>query len=114
MMAEAARLGADAGQVGPDRRVGGGPGVPAGTGPAGGLARRGVAGAETAGGSAGNVGAHRTRTINSLLWRVHELDPERAPEPRSLDLAKHQQASAVLAAQPDGIVAELALDELDD
>ena len=34
--------------------------------------------------------AQRTSTINRLLWRVHELDPERAPKPRSLDLAKHR------------------------
>src|SRR4051812_2013864 len=34
----------------------------------------------------------RTATINSLLWRVHELDPERAPKPRSLDRIKHQDA----------------------
>ena len=26
-----------------------------------------------------------------LLWRVHELDPSRAPKPRSLDLAKHRR-----------------------
>lgn len=58
--------------------------------------------------------ATRTRTINSLLWRVHELDPEHAPKPRSLDLAKHQQALRVWLATLPGIVAELALDELDD
>ena len=56
----------------------------------------------------------RTRTINSLLWRVHELDPEHAPKPRSLDLAKHQQALRSWLLGLDGIVAELALDELDD
>jgi transposase len=56
----------------------------------------------------------RTRTINSLLWRVHELDPERAPKPRSLDLPKHQQALRSWLSTLDGIVAELALDELDD
>ena len=36
--------------------------------------------------------AQRTSTINRLLWRVHELDPERAPKARSLDLAKHRAA----------------------
>ena len=63
----------------------------------------------------------RTRTINSLLWRVHELDPAHAPKPRSLDLAKHQQAlRAWLLAfgrQAEGVpsmVAEMALDELED
>jgi transposase len=58
--------------------------------------------------------ATRTRTINSLLWRVHELDPEHAPKPRSLDLAKHQQALLAWLATLTGIVAELARDELDD
>lgn len=56
----------------------------------------------------------RTRTINSLLWRVHELDPERAPKPRSLGLAKHQQALRAWLATLQGIVAEMALDELED
>ena len=58
--------------------------------------------------------AQRTATINSLLWRVHELDPERAPKPRSLDLAKHQDALRGWLATQDGIVAELARDELGD
>ena len=31
--------------------------------------------------------AHRTSTINRLLWRVHELDPLMPP---SLNLAKHR------------------------
>ncbi len=47
------------GEVGPDRCVGGGQGVPAGTGPAGGVSRCGVAGVEAAGGSAGVVGGHQ-------------------------------------------------------
>lgn len=58
--------------------------------------------------------AQRTATINRLRWRIHELDPERAPKPASLDLAKHR---AVLAAWLDtvaGLVAELARDELAD
>lgn len=58
--------------------------------------------------------ATRTRTINSLLWRVHELDPERAPKPRSLDLAKHQNVLRGWLQTVPGIVAELALDELAD
>lgn len=58
--------------------------------------------------------AQRTATINSLLWRVHELDPERAPKPRSMDLAKHQNALQEWLATQAGIVAELALDELAD
>jgi transposase len=58
--------------------------------------------------------AQRTATINRLRWRIHELDPERAPKPASLDHAKHR---AVLAAWLDGVsglVAELARDELAD
>src|SRR3954454_7267047 len=53
--------------------------------------------------------AQRTSTINRLLWRVHELDPEHAVKPRSLDLAKHQQALRSWLLGLDGIVAELAL-----
>ncbi|WP_344223011.1 IS110 family transposase, partial [Lapillicoccus jejuensis] len=56
----------------------------------------------------------RTRTINSLLWRVHELDPAHAPKERSLDKAKHQQTLRAWLLTVRGIVAELALDELDD
>jgi transposase len=56
----------------------------------------------------------RTRTINSLLWRVHELDPEHAPKPGSLDMAKHQRALRDWLQGLGGVVAELALDELDD
>jgi transposase len=58
--------------------------------------------------------AQRTSTINRLRWRVHELDPERAPQSRSLDLTKHRRLLGEwLAAQP-GLVAELARDELAD
>jgi transposase len=58
--------------------------------------------------------AQRTATINSLLWRVHELDPQRAPKPGSLDLAKHQNLLREWLSTQTGLVAELALDELDD
>jgi transposase len=56
----------------------------------------------------------RTSTINRLLWRVHELDPERAPKPRSLDLAKHRRLLGDWLATQPGLVAELARDELAD
>lgn len=56
----------------------------------------------------------RTATINRLLWRVHELDPERAPKPRSLDLAKHRRILGDWLETVDGLVAELARDELAD
>lgn len=56
----------------------------------------------------------RTRIINSLLWRVHELDPERAPAPRSLDRLVTQHALRQWLVGLEGVVAELALAELDD
>jgi len=56
----------------------------------------------------------RTSTINSLLWRVHELDPGWAPPARSLDVAKQQQLLMNTLADVPGIVAELARDELAD
>ncbi|MGL5850358.1 MAG: IS110 family transposase [Phycicoccus sp.] len=56
----------------------------------------------------------RTRTVNSLLWRIHELDPAKAPAPRSLGRGATQQALRVWLAALSGIVAEMALDELDD
>src|ERR1700759_5205983 len=58
--------------------------------------------------------AQRTSTINRLLWRVHELDPERAPKPRSLDLAKHRPLLGQWLPGQLGLVAELARDELAD
>ena len=58
--------------------------------------------------------AQRTATINRLLWRVHELDPEYAPKPRSLDLAKHRGLLGDWLNTQSGIVAELARDELAD
>jgi transposase len=57
---------------------------------------------------------HRTATINRLLWRVHELDPAMAPPARSLDIAKQQQLLMSLLSDIDGLVAELARDELAD
>ncbi|WP_434085466.1 IS110 family transposase [Mycolicibacterium pallens] len=56
----------------------------------------------------------RTSTINRLLWRVHELDPSRAPRPGSLDLAKHRTLLGDWLATVPGLVAELARDELAD
>ena len=58
--------------------------------------------------------AQRTATINRLLWRVHELDPEHAPKARSMDLAKHQGILGDWLATQPGLVAELARDELAD
>jgi transposase len=58
--------------------------------------------------------AQRTSTINRLLWRVHELDPERAPKSRSLDLPKHRRLLGDWLATQPGLVAELARDELAD
>lgn len=58
--------------------------------------------------------AQRTSTINRLLWRVHELDPDRAPKPASLDLAKHRKLLGDWLGAQTGLVAELARDELTD
>lgn len=58
--------------------------------------------------------AQRTSTINRLLWRVHELDPQRAPKPRSLDSAKHRNLLGDWLATQPCLVAELARDELAD
>src|SRR3984885_6209008 len=58
--------------------------------------------------------AQRTATINRLRWRVHELDPERAPKPGSLHLVKHRDVLGEWLATQSGIVAELARDELAD
>lgn len=56
----------------------------------------------------------RTSTINRLLWRIHELDPSRAPKPASLDLAKHRRLLGDWLGSQSGLVAELARDELAD
>lgn len=58
--------------------------------------------------------AQRTATINRLRWRVHELDPERARKPKSLNLAKHRDVLRVWLDTVAGLVAELARDELAD
>ncbi|MEH3142023.1 MAG: IS110 family transposase [Mycobacterium kyogaense] len=56
----------------------------------------------------------RTATINRLLGRIHELDPTHAPKKASLDRAKTQTALAAWLATQDGLLAELATDELGD
>ncbi|BBX63089.1 hypothetical protein MSAS_22630 [Mycobacterium saskatchewanense] len=58
--------------------------------------------------------AQRTAMINRLRWRIHELDPERAPVARSLDLAKHRVILGDWLNTLDGLLAELASDELAD
>ena len=59
--------------------------------------------------------AQRTATINRLRWRVHELDPERAPLSRpGLDHAKHRELLGAWLTTLPGLVAELARDELAD
>jgi transposase len=58
--------------------------------------------------------AQRTAMINRLRWRVHELDPEQAPQPASLDRSKHREKLAAWLYTVPGLVAELARDELAD
>lgn len=57
---------------------------------------------------------HRTATINRLLWRVHELNPDWAPPAKGLDLVKHQQALAGRLQEVPGVLAEIARAELAD
>jgi transposase len=54
--------------------------------------------------------AHRTATINSLRWRIHELDPEYVAG--ALDRDKHQQGLWAFLDTHAGLVAELAGEEL--
>ena len=61
----------------------------------------------------------RTAAINSLRWRVHELDPEHDIPAGAMDRAKHQRAllawlEQVAQARPVDVVVELALEELGD
>lgn len=52
----------------------------------------------------------RTRSINSLRWRVHDLEAGR--DPKSLIVVKHQMALRDWLAGKPGLVAEFARDEL--
>jgi transposase len=54
--------------------------------------------------------AQRTAAINSLRWRIHELDPE--CDPGALDRDKYQQALWAVLDTHAGVVAELAGEEL--
>ncbi|MGE2818000.1 IS110 family transposase [Mycobacterium heidelbergense] len=57
---------------------------------------------------------HRTATINRLLWRVHELDPSRAPKHAALNRVNPRHALDAWLASQTGLVASLARDELAD
>ena len=54
--------------------------------------------------------AQRTAAINSLRWRIHELDP--GCDPGALHRDKHQQALWAFLDTQSGLVAELAGEEL--
>jgi transposase len=58
--------------------------------------------------------AQRTSTINRFLGRVHELDPTQTPKKGSMDRIKTHTALAAWLATQDGLLAELARDELAD
>lgn len=58
--------------------------------------------------------ARRTAAINSLRWRVHELDPGHDIPARSLDRRVQHTALAQWLKDRDGLIAELARDELDE
>lgn len=56
----------------------------------------------------------RQATINRLLWRVHELDPDQDPPRRALLWDKHRRAIGEWLLTQPGMVAELATAELAD
>jgi transposase len=56
----------------------------------------------------------RTATINRLRWRVHDLDPDRAPTRRAFRFTVHREALGDWLATQHGLSAELGRDELDD
>ena len=58
--------------------------------------------------------AQRTSAINRLRWNVHELEPGRERQPRTLNAATHQQALRGWLDTVPGLVCELARAELDD
>jgi len=58
--------------------------------------------------------AQRTSIINRFLGRVHELDPTRNPKKGSMDRAKTHRALADWLSTLEGLMAELAADELAD
>lgn len=58
--------------------------------------------------------AQRTASLNSLLWRVHELDPEHHIASRSLNRLTHQHTLKEWLDGQSGLIAELAREELND
>jgi transposase len=52
--------------------------------------------------------SERTRVINRLRWRLHELDPSWDPRPRSLNRASAYDKIETRVSGLDGLVAELA------
>jgi transposase len=58
--------------------------------------------------------AQRTSTINRLRQRIHELDPDAEPKPASLHRQRPQALLREWLGAQDGLVAELARDELAD
>ena len=57
--------------------------------------------------------AERTRAVNRLRWRLHELDPEIDPKPGSLDRASNLDKLAARIDRFDGLVVRLARSELE-
>ena len=56
----------------------------------------------------------RTATINRLLGRIHELDPELLPKPEGLRYVKTRKAIASQLDSHTGLLGQLARDELND
>nr|WP_231987639.1 IS110 family transposase [Mycobacterium sp. 852002-51152_SCH6134967] len=61
-----------------------------------------------------NLMGQRTATICRLLWRLHELDPDRIIKPKALSSKVHRDDTASWLNDRQGLVAEIARDELAD
>src|SRR6478672_6476824 len=56
----------------------------------------------------------RTATMNRLLWRLHELDPDRTMAPSALTSRIHRENTSAWLQSQCGLAAELARGELAD
>jgi transposase len=61
-----------------------------------------------------NLVNERTRMVNRLRWHLHDLDPDLAPMPRSLDtLLAAERLRVAVAGLPESVRRDLALELLD-
>ena len=59
-------------------------------------------------------GQSTTAAVNRLRWRLHELDSEIDPSPRSLDRASNYDKLAIRIVDFEGCVARLAQRDIDE